>query len=537
MQPSGSHFFHQPKAVWATAFACVVGFMSIGLVDPILTSIASGLNATPSQVSLLFTSYFFVTAVMMLLTGFVSSRIGGRHTLLLGAGLIVLFAALAGTSDSVAELVAFRAGWGLGNAFFVVTALSVIVACSRGGTMAAILMYEAAMGLGLSAGPLLGAALGEHSWRYPFFGTATLMAIAFLAIYFWLPEQPKPAQKTALTAPLKALTHGGLLTASASAFFYYLSFFVILAFTPFVLQMSAHAVGMIFFGWGIMLAVFSVFISPRLAARFSQVQILSGCMLAFALLMALMISGDKHLIAACIVISGAVSGIANTLYTGIALEVSDSPRPVASAGYNFVRWFAGVIAPFAAPEIARLSNAETTFAVAAGSAVIAALILLLRRQSLQQPQSDHRHSHYPPAAERPVMVALSGDLSDQVLLQRAANLARLQQRPVELLHARTWETTAEDAIDLENHQQAQQILRSAQQWLATRNVLANATLLETPASQLAHAVQLKIRELNPLTLVLGHSAEHKLAHLQHAHLAELLQKDKELCSELLIVPA
>jgi len=123
-----SRFLDQPTAVWATAFACVVGFMSIGLVDPILTSIAAGLNAGPAQVSLLFTSYFLVTSVMMLVTGFVSSRIGARATLILGAGLIVIFAALAGTSGSVRELVAFRAGWGLGNAFFVVTALSVLVA-------------------------------------------------------------------------------------------------------------------------------------------------------------------------------------------------------------------------------------------------------------------------------------------------------------------------------------------------------------------------------------------------------------------------
>jgi hypothetical protein len=45
----------QPKAVWATAGASVVAFMGIGLVDPILPSIAQGLNATPGQVSLLFT--------------------------------------------------------------------------------------------------------------------------------------------------------------------------------------------------------------------------------------------------------------------------------------------------------------------------------------------------------------------------------------------------------------------------------------------------------------------------------------------------
>lgn len=98
----------QPKAVWATAGASVVAFMGIGLVDPILPSIAKGLEATPSQVSLLFTSYFLITAVAMLVTGFVSSRIGGRKTLLAGLALVVVFAALSGTSSSVAELVGFR---------------------------------------------------------------------------------------------------------------------------------------------------------------------------------------------------------------------------------------------------------------------------------------------------------------------------------------------------------------------------------------------------------------------------------------------
>ncbi len=58
--------------------------MGIGLVDPILPSIAKGLHASNSQVSLLFTSYFLITAVAMLVTGFVSSRIGGRKTLLAG---------------------------------------------------------------------------------------------------------------------------------------------------------------------------------------------------------------------------------------------------------------------------------------------------------------------------------------------------------------------------------------------------------------------------------------------------------------------
>ncbi|WP_039940234.1 MFS transporter, partial [Streptomyces himastatinicus] len=81
--------FKQPKAVWAVASACVISFMGIGLVDPILPALSSKLRATPSQVSLLFTSYLVVTAVAMLVTGFVSSRIGAKRTLVAGLVLIV----------------------------------------------------------------------------------------------------------------------------------------------------------------------------------------------------------------------------------------------------------------------------------------------------------------------------------------------------------------------------------------------------------------------------------------------------------------
>src|SRR6478735_11612747 len=131
-QGTGS-ILRQPKSVWATAGASVVAFMGVGLVDPILPSIAKGLDASAGQVSLLFTSYFLITALAMLVTGFVSSRIGGRKTLLLGLAFVVVFAGLAGTSDTVGQLVGYRAGWGLGNALFVSTALAVIVGAAAGG--------------------------------------------------------------------------------------------------------------------------------------------------------------------------------------------------------------------------------------------------------------------------------------------------------------------------------------------------------------------------------------------------------------------
>ena len=173
--------FRQPRAVWAVAFACVISFMGIGLVDPILPALAKDLHATPSQVSLLFTSYLVVTAVAMRLVGWVSSRIGAKHTLVLGLVLIVVFAGLAGTSDTIGGIVGFRAGWGLGNALFIATSLAVIVASATGGFAGAIILYETALGLGIAVGPLLGGELGSISWRGPFFGVSVLMAIALVA--------------------------------------------------------------------------------------------------------------------------------------------------------------------------------------------------------------------------------------------------------------------------------------------------------------------------------------------------------------------
>ncbi|MEV0976096.1 MFS transporter [Streptomyces sp. NPDC049915] len=376
----------QPKAVWATAGASVVAFMGIGLVDPILPSIAKGLQATPSQVSLLFTSYFLITAIAMLVTGFVSSRIGGRKTLLAGLALVVVFAGLAGTSDSVGELVGFRAGWGLGNALFVSTALAVIVGAAAGGSAAAILLYESALGLGMACGPLLGALLGDVSWRYPFFGTAFLMAVGFLCITVFLKEQPKPARKTSLLDPLKALGHGGLASAAVSAFFYNYTFFTILAFTPFVLNMTPYKSGAVFFAWGVLLAVFSVIVAPRMQARFGSLKVLGGSLVLLAVDVAVLGYGDHATAIVCTILSGAFIGVNNTVYTELALGVSDAPRPVASAGYNFVRWFAAAAAPYLAPKIEEWSDLHIPFVVAAVTAVVGALVVLVRRNALTLPQ-------------------------------------------------------------------------------------------------------------------------------------------------------
>ena len=157
---------------------------------------------------------------------------------------------------------------------------------ASGGIGGAIILYEAALGLGIASGPLLGGFLGGISWRGPFFGTAALMAIAFIAIFVLLEELPKPARKVGLTEPLRALRHRGLLITALVALFYNFGFFTLLAYTPFPLKMGAHALGLVFFGWGLLLAISSVFAAPPLKRRFGVVRTLGAMYVALAAILA-----------------------------------------------------------------------------------------------------------------------------------------------------------------------------------------------------------------------------------------------------------
>ena len=378
MSPAaGSSMFEQPKAVYAVALACVVSFMGIGLVDPILPAISQQLDATPSQVTLLFTSYLVVTAVAMLGTNWVSSRLGAKRTLNTGLAVIVVFSALAGLSGPIGQIVGFRAGWGLGNALFIATSLADIVASATGGFAGAIVLYEAALGLGIAAGPLVGGLLGTISWRGPFFGVATLMAIALVATLVLLDPTPKPAHRTSLSAPLKALRHRGLLTMSITALLYNWGFFTMLGFAPFPMGLSAIQLGFVFFGWGLLVAFFSVIGAPRLQRWFGTARSLYGALGLFAADLLVMSVGADRLavLVVTVIVSGAFIGINNTLTTQAVMLVSPVERPVASAAYGFVRFFGGGLAPFAAGKLAEHFGVHVPFAVGAVAVIAAVLVL------------------------------------------------------------------------------------------------------------------------------------------------------------------
>ncbi|MDN5687132.1 MAG: MFS transporter [Brachybacterium sp.] len=391
--PTLKDAFRQPKAVWAIAFAATVSFMGIGLVDPILPAISTQLDATPSQAMLLFTSYLFITAIAMFFTSWFASRVGVKRTLLIGLALVVVFAALAATAGSVNEIIGLRAGWGLGNALFISIALAAIVGATSGPSGGAIILYETALGIGMALGPLVGGLLGSVSWRAPFAGTAVLMAVGFLAIVLLLRREPLPAPVSPL-ASLRALSHPALRTLALTAIFYNFAFFVLLAYSPFPLEAAAAArgtefgamgIGGVFFGWGLGLAITSVFVAPVLTRRLGLIPTLVTTLSLLTVLMLALTFFHSSMagIVTLIIIGGLLLGVMNTALTETVMEATDLPRGVASSAYSGVRFLGGAIAPAVAGPLAEATNSGAPYLMASLALVVAIAMLVIGRRHLR----------------------------------------------------------------------------------------------------------------------------------------------------------
>jgi MFS family permease len=497
--------FKQPKAVFAVAFACVVSFMGIGLVDPILPSISHELHASPSEVTLLFTSYLVVTAVAMLITNWVSSRIGAKKTLITGLALIVVFSAAAGASPSIGAIIGFRAGWGVGNALFIATSLAVIVASASGGFAGAIVLYETALGVGIAMGPLLGGILGEISWRGPFFGVSALMAIALIATVILVEKTPKPPHKTSLSAPLRALRHRGLLTMALTALCYNWGFFTVLGYAPFPMNLSPIRLGLVFTAWGILVALFAVFGAPMLQGRLgiARTMYLNLALFAVVVLVIAIWTTDNAVLIPAVIVSGIFIGINNTVTTQAVMTVSPVERPVASAAYSFVRFIGGGLAPYVAGRLVIALNIHVPFYIASGAIVLGIIILstghhlLADAEKVQAEQVGAHVAAAPAAGPTTALIPVEGTTpspdrhpSQGVILaaidqspvaalvtEAAARLALAEGQIVHVVHAQESVTAGDVGVEAEELDAARDLVSTHLDRLAAHHVPAEGQVL------------------------------------------------------------
>ena len=373
--------------MWAVLFASIIAFMGLGLVDPILPAISSQLGASPSQVTLLFTSYNTVMAIAMLITGVVSTKLGIKKTLLMGVVIIAIFSTLGGLSNNIWTIVGLRGFWGIGNALFVATALTAIVSLSKNGTSKSVILYEAAIGLGISIGPLLGGILGESSWRYPFIGVGVLMTVAFIFLITCMPEskeEKKQNPNTSLLDPFHAMKHRPIAVFGIAACLYNFGFFTLLAYAPFVMGLDAYGIGFVFVAWGILLATTSIFVAPKLQEKVGTVKSMCIMLTAFAIVLLVMgiWTSTQWVIIACIIFSGALLGNNNTLITTAVMKAAPIERSTASAAYSFLRFIGSAIAPFTAGVLAELYSPHVPFLVGGCFVLGSVIFIILNRHHI-----------------------------------------------------------------------------------------------------------------------------------------------------------
>jgi predicted MFS family arabinose efflux permease len=209
------------------------------------------------------------------------------------------------------------------------------------------------------------------------------MAIALIATIVLVEPTPKPAHKTGLSAPLRALRHRGLLIMSLTALCYNWGFFIVLGYAPFPMNLSPIKLGLVFTGWGILVAIFAVFGAPRLQASLGIAKTMYANLAAFAVVVLVIAiwTTDRAVLIPAVIISGIFIGVNNTITTQAVMTVSPVEKPVASAAYSFVRFIGGGLAPYAAGRMVLAVGIHFPFFIAAG-AIVAGIVILATAHGL-----------------------------------------------------------------------------------------------------------------------------------------------------------
>ncbi|MER8185624.1 MDR family MFS transporter [Kitasatospora sp. NPDC094015] len=144
------------------------------------------------------TAYTLATAVSTPIWGKLGDLYGRKGVFLISIVIFLVGSALCGLSDSMVQLISFRALQGLGAGGLMVGVMSIMGALVPPRDRAKYQgMFAAVMALATVGGPLIGGFLTDHlSWRWTFYVNLPLgaVALAFIIITLHLPKMRSTAK-------------------------------------------------------------------------------------------------------------------------------------------------------------------------------------------------------------------------------------------------------------------------------------------------------------------------------------------------------
>ncbi|MDD2880454.1 MAG: multidrug effflux MFS transporter [Rhodoferax sp.] len=192
MNPDAQHLWRAPRWALAVLLATLgmLGPFSIDTYIPAFAGIATSLDATPLQMQQTLSAYLFGFAFMSLFHGALSDSVGRRPVVLWGLAAFTLASMGCALSQSIGQLVFFRAVQGLTTGAGIVVSRAVVrdmfppAAAQK--VMSQITIY---FGVAPAIAPMVGGVLFAHlGWHAVFWFLTGVGVVLWAANYKLLPE-------------------------------------------------------------------------------------------------------------------------------------------------------------------------------------------------------------------------------------------------------------------------------------------------------------------------------------------------------------
>ncbi|MGW3288375.1 MFS transporter [Streptomyces sp. NPDC001002] len=159
-----------------------------------IPSLTRELHAETSDIQWMINAYSLVQSGLLLTAGSAADRYGRKKMLLAGLALFGIGSLAAGLAGSTGQLIAARAGMGVGGALLMTTTLAVAMQIFTPEEQPrAIGIWAAVNALGFAIGPLLGGFMLNHFWWGAIFLiNLPVAALGLVAVVALVPESKNP---------------------------------------------------------------------------------------------------------------------------------------------------------------------------------------------------------------------------------------------------------------------------------------------------------------------------------------------------------
>ena len=205
MNPNAHTLWRAPQWTLAALLAVLgmLGPFSIDTYIPAFTGIASALGATPVEMQQTLSAYLFGFAFMNLFHGALADSFGRRPVVLCGIAMFTLASAGCALSQSIGQLIAFRALQGLSTGAGIVVSRAVIrdmfPPARAQQVMSQVTIY---FGIAPAIAPIVGGWLFVHAgWHSIFWFLTCVGVVLWVANFRLLPETLQAEHRQPFNVP------------------------------------------------------------------------------------------------------------------------------------------------------------------------------------------------------------------------------------------------------------------------------------------------------------------------------------------------